>query len=248
MRCPVTNSARSHQCEPMSANARDAPPRSASTRQLSSSGRSSQSCRYVPCTRRTAPVCPLCGRAHAPRGRSRGSGRRTGRSRPGRSRRPARSAAAPRPRRPRAASRRRRACRPPAPPRRPGRGGGSACRRARRRRRAPRRAPPRCRTRARRPGAARPRAERSGVDAATPTSRAPASRAARACTAPMNPVPAMPTRKLLSSMPRHSRSSFSRLSSKRSRCLGGLPAIRCPDDRTSYRPWNVKISSHYQRP
>ena len=45
MRWPETNSARSHQCEPMSANAREAPPRSASTRQLSSSGRSSQSCR-----------------------------------------------------------------------------------------------------------------------------------------------------------------------------------------------------------
>ena len=45
MRWPVTNSARSHQCEPMSANARDAPPSSASTRQLSSSGSSSQSCR-----------------------------------------------------------------------------------------------------------------------------------------------------------------------------------------------------------
>ena len=42
----------------------------------------------------------------------------------------------------------------------------------------------------------------SGVEAATPTSRAPASRAARAWTAPMNPVPAMPTRKLLSSMAR----------------------------------------------
>ncbi len=32
MRWPVTNSARSHQCGPMSANARDAPPRSSSTR------------------------------------------------------------------------------------------------------------------------------------------------------------------------------------------------------------------------
>jgi hypothetical protein len=45
MRWPEMNSARSHQCEPMSANARDAPPNSSSTRQLSSSGRSSQSCK-----------------------------------------------------------------------------------------------------------------------------------------------------------------------------------------------------------
>ena len=45
MRCPETNSARSHQWEPMSANARDGPPRPASTRQLLSSGASSQSWR-----------------------------------------------------------------------------------------------------------------------------------------------------------------------------------------------------------
>ena len=45
IRWPVTNSARSHQCDPMSANAREAPPSSASTRQLSSSALSSQSCR-----------------------------------------------------------------------------------------------------------------------------------------------------------------------------------------------------------
>ena len=57
-RWPDTNSARSHQCEPMSANARDAPPRSPSTRQLSSSGRSSQSWRYVPWISRTGPVLP----------------------------------------------------------------------------------------------------------------------------------------------------------------------------------------------
>ncbi len=62
MRWPETNSARSHQCEPMSANAREAPPRSSSTRQLSSSGRSSQSCRYVPWISRTGPVAPA---AHA---------------------------------------------------------------------------------------------------------------------------------------------------------------------------------------
>ena len=34
MRWPVTNSIRSHQCEPMSANARDGPPSTGSTRQL----------------------------------------------------------------------------------------------------------------------------------------------------------------------------------------------------------------------
>jgi hypothetical protein len=45
MRRPVTNSMRSHQCEPMSANVRDAPLRAGSTRQLSSSEVESQSCR-----------------------------------------------------------------------------------------------------------------------------------------------------------------------------------------------------------
>ena len=44
-RSPVTNSTRSHQCEPMSANARDAPARAPSTRQLSSSRVDSQSWR-----------------------------------------------------------------------------------------------------------------------------------------------------------------------------------------------------------
>ena len=45
IRSPVMNSTRSHQCEPMSAKARDGPPRSASIRQLSSSAEASQSCR-----------------------------------------------------------------------------------------------------------------------------------------------------------------------------------------------------------
>jgi len=45
MRWPETNSARSHQCEPMSANAREAPPSSASTRQLSSAALESQTFR-----------------------------------------------------------------------------------------------------------------------------------------------------------------------------------------------------------
>jgi hypothetical protein len=44
IRDPATNSTRSHQWEPMSAKARDGPPRAASTRQLTSSGVSSQSC------------------------------------------------------------------------------------------------------------------------------------------------------------------------------------------------------------
>jgi hypothetical protein len=44
-RSPVTNSTRSHQCEPMSAKARDGPDSAASTRQLSSSSVESQSCR-----------------------------------------------------------------------------------------------------------------------------------------------------------------------------------------------------------
>ena len=45
IRSPVMNSTRSHQCEPMSANAREGPPSAASTRQLSSSADASQSCR-----------------------------------------------------------------------------------------------------------------------------------------------------------------------------------------------------------
>ncbi len=45
MRWPEMNSARSHQWEPMSAKAREAPPKRSSTRQLSSSARRSQSCR-----------------------------------------------------------------------------------------------------------------------------------------------------------------------------------------------------------
>ncbi|MNT34457.1 hypothetical protein D3C72_1704410 [compost metagenome] len=44
-RSPLTHSTRSHQCEPMSANTRDAPPSAGSTRQLLLSGSSSQSCR-----------------------------------------------------------------------------------------------------------------------------------------------------------------------------------------------------------
>ena len=45
IRSPVTNSARSHQCEPMSAKAREAPPSAGSTRHESSSGVDSQSWR-----------------------------------------------------------------------------------------------------------------------------------------------------------------------------------------------------------
>ena len=44
---------RSHQCTPMSAKAREAPPAAASTRQLSSVSSASQSCRYEPCSSRT---------------------------------------------------------------------------------------------------------------------------------------------------------------------------------------------------
>ena len=45
IRWPETNSIRSHQCEPMSAKAREGPPSAGSTRQLSSDGASSQSWR-----------------------------------------------------------------------------------------------------------------------------------------------------------------------------------------------------------
>ena len=80
MRWPETNSARSHQCEPMSANAREAPPSSASTRQLSSSGREQPvlqvACRGAGAARRSR----RWRRARAPRGRSGRSGRRTARA------------------------------------------------------------------------------------------------------------------------------------------------------------------------
>ena len=78
MRWPVTNSARSHQCEPMSAKAREAPPSVESTRQLSSSGSQSAS-PAGRCRGRAGPgPWRRCGRARAPRAPSGSSGRRTG--------------------------------------------------------------------------------------------------------------------------------------------------------------------------
>ena len=100
----------------------------------------------------------------------------------------ARRPARPRRRSSRAASRRRRACRPRAPPPRAARAGRSACRCGRRRRR-PRRRPPRTsRTRAARRGRSAASRARSGLDAATPTTSAPARRAERTWTGPMKPV------------------------------------------------------------
>ena len=134
MRWPETNSARSHQCEPMSANAREAPPSCSSTRQLASSGAQQPvlEVRAVQQAQRARSARPR--RARAPRAPSGSSGRRTAR-RPELPTRPRRRrVAAPRRRRARAASRRSRACPRPARPRRAERGGGSACRRARRRR------------------------------------------------------------------------------------------------------------------
>ena len=48
IRLPLTSSARSIECAPISAIARDAPPRASSTRQFASGASSSQSCRYEP--------------------------------------------------------------------------------------------------------------------------------------------------------------------------------------------------------
>ena len=59
IRWPVMNCTRSSQCVPMSATARSSPPSSASTRQLKSVSKSSQSCTYEPVTCRICPVLPL---------------------------------------------------------------------------------------------------------------------------------------------------------------------------------------------
>ena len=66
-RSPVTNSARSTQCDPMSANARLGPPLAASTRQFVSEAFNNQSCRYDPCTRCTRPIPPSRTRCRASR-------------------------------------------------------------------------------------------------------------------------------------------------------------------------------------
>ena len=130
----------------------------------------------------------------APRAPSGRSGRRTGRW-PRPRRRPLPCAGVrPRRRRGPAASHRRRACRRRARPRRAGRGGGSACRCGRRRRRGTRRGPRRRRRTVSAPRRSAASLALAGVAAATPTSRAPARRAALAWTAPMKPAPTTPTR------------------------------------------------------
>ena len=195
MRCPETNSARSHQWLPMSAKAREAPP----------------SCRVdapVVVLRAQQPVLQVAAVEQADRAGHAGphalAGLAHGRvvavderdaGDPSRRCRRRRSAPARRRRRARSASRRSRACRRPARPARAGRAGGWACRCARRPRRAPRPAARPCRRRGRPRGPSAARWPRPGVEAATPTRRAPASRADRAWTAPMNPVPAMATRR-----------------------------------------------------
>ena len=125
---------------------------------------------------------------------------RSGRRRAPSPRRPAASAAAVRrravgARRRRAASRRPRACRPPGPPGQSRRAGGWGCRRGRRRRRGWRGSPrPSAKASLRAQGGGPRPGPVSGVEAATPTRRAPARRTARAWTSPMNPVPAMAAR------------------------------------------------------
>ena len=59
MRKPVRCSVMSHQCEPISASARDAPASSVSMRQFQSVSYNSQSCEYVPCTTRISPRSPF---------------------------------------------------------------------------------------------------------------------------------------------------------------------------------------------
>ena len=178
----------------MSANAREAPPRSVVDAPVVVLGAQQPVLQVGAVDQPDRARSARCARARAPRGRWGSSGRRTARRRPaGRGRGvDDRLGAVARPSR--SASRRSRACRRPARPRRAARADGWACRCGRRRRRRPRPAPRRCRTRARLPAPPRRARARSGDEAATPTREAPASRAERACTAPMNPVPAMATR------------------------------------------------------
>ena len=177
----------------MSANAREArraPRRHASCRHRRRAASPADSRREVAAARRSAGAHALARLAHR---RVIAVGERHGGDQARGVRRRAASSARPRRRAP-AASRRRRACRPPAR-RAPAEGGdGWGCRCGRRRCRRPRPAPPHRRRRDRRPARAAATAARSGVEAATPEIRAPARRAERAWTRPMNPVPTMPTR------------------------------------------------------
>ena len=154
-RSPVTNSTRSHQCEPMSAKAREGPDSSASTRQLSSCvGR--QPVLQVAAVdeahgeRTVGDAGPGLAdhRVEAVDERDRRHAARPVGQRP--------TARPPPPDRWPAASRTRRACPPRGPPA-PGAGaGGSGCRCGRRRRRGTSRGPRR-RSRARRRAGSRPR-------------------------------------------------------------------------------------------
>ena len=195
IRWPETNSTRSHQCEPMSAKAREAPPSSGSTRQLSSDG-AEQPVLQVAAVEQ-AQVAERAGadpRARLAHGRVVAVDERHRRD-PAGALGGARRARRRRRRRARAASRRRRACRPRARRGRSGRcrwlgvqtwttsivvggdqllGAGEGALGAELARRASR--------------------ALSGEEAATPASRAPASRAERAWTRPMKPVPTIPAR------------------------------------------------------
>ena len=71
------------------------------------------------------------------------------------------------------------------------------------------------------PSAAAASRPRSGEDAATPTRRAPARRADRAWTAPMNPVPAMATRTSPPDMSADAIEPLAQMSSKRLTNSGG---------------------------
>ena len=121
MRWPETNSARSHQCEPMSANAREAPPSSLVHAPVVVVGREEPVLEVgaVQQAQRAGP--PAARRARAPRAPSGSSGRRTAPPPAARVAPRRRRAAARRRRRAPAASRRSRACRPRARPRPAGR-------------------------------------------------------------------------------------------------------------------------------
>ena len=232
IRWPETNSARSHQCEPMSAKAREAPP-------------SVRVDAPVVVLRAQQPVLQVaaveqpqragrrrCARARAPRARWGSSGRRTARRRSV----PASAAAS--------AS----ACAPSRVERdrlladHVLAGGQRGLRRAATCRwlgvqmwttSTSRRLDQllgACRTRARRRAPPPRGGALSGEEAATPTRRAPASRADRAWTAPMNPVPAMATR-TRRDMRTNVVTAFSECQAKACRELGR----RCGDHCTCHR-------------
>ena len=191
MRWPVTNSARSHQCEPMSANARDAPPSAGVDPPVGVLGREQPVLQVgaVDQVDRARLARRRC--AGAPRGPSGSSGRRTGRRRRCRGAEPARAASRSARGRSTARGFSQTTCLPASSARAASSSwrwlgvqtwttstsGAVASSSAPAKHAAPRRA-----------GARPPRAPLAGSRPAPPATRPPAARTAWAWTAPMNPV------------------------------------------------------------